>query len=447
MSDSLTILLADDEEIVRLTVGDYLRDSGHEVVEFDNGAAAANAIANRDFDLAILDIRMPDKNGLEVLERAQELRPELPVVLISGHGNMETVIEALRIGAADFLTKPVRLRELDAVQEKVLRLGRLQRQGRILRQTIGHLQGDRQHHLQMIGESQVMEAVRSQIRQAVEARCDTILITGETGTGKEVVAREIHRCAGGSDTPFIAVSCPAVPDELVESELFGHVRGSFTGAVADKAGCFELAHDGTLFLDEVGDLSAAAQAKLLRVLETRAVRRVGGSKEVRVDTRVVAATNAPLDEMISENRFRQDLYYRLALFTIHLPPLRERREDIKPLADHFLQSFATARGVEGEGISADARRQLETYDYPGNARELRNLVERAAMLSGGGLINTDHLRLPQIPTSSPAARKTESERDLIVRTLDECKWNRREVARRLDMPYSTLRYKMKQSGL
>ncbi len=450
MRQSLTILLADDEEIVRSTISDYLNDSGHHVVEVRDGAEAIDAISKLDFDLALVDVQMPIVDGLGVLEHVQHDRPDLPVVLISGHGSMETVIQALRLGAADFLNKPVRLRELDAVQEKVLRLRGLQQQGRILRQTIGRLQGNSQRNLRMIGTSPASELVRSQIAQAVEAGCDTILITGETGTGKEVVARELHNRAGQPDSPFIALSCPAVPDSLVESELFGHVRGSFTGAVTDQAGCFELANHGILFLDEVGDLTAAAQAKLLRVLETRSVRRLGGSKEIQVEVRVVTATNARLEELVEKGEFRKDLYYRLNVFSIHLEPLHRRREDILPIADYFLETFVSRRHLDLEGFTDEARRRLEAYDYPGNVRELRNIIERAAILCRSGRIGSADIRLPEGPTPSNHANQSlagDIERERLVKALDECQWNRRKTAKHLGIPYSTLRYRMKRFGI
>ncbi|MSS70958.1 MAG: sigma-54-dependent Fis family transcriptional regulator [Candidatus Latescibacteria bacterium] len=265
------------------------------------------------------------------------------------------------------------------------------------------------------------------------------------------MAREVHFQAGSDERPFIAVSCPALPESLVESELFGHVKGAFTGAVANRAGCFELADGGTLFLDEIADLSASAQASLLRVLETRAFRRVGGAREVRVDLRVIAATNASLEGLVAAGQFRQDLFYRLNVYAIPLLPLRERREDILPLAGHFLSAYAAPRGVRLDGFSPEAGRLLTSYDFPGNARELRNLVERAAILCRSGQILPEHLNLPKGPGGLPPAPSAQPddhpERAYLLSALEAARWNRRQAAKDLGIPYSTLRYKMQKLGI
>jgi len=377
----------------------------------------------------------------------------MPVVIITGHGTMETVIEALRNGAADFLNKPVKLFELDAVLAKCGYISGLRKEQLHLRETIRGLQvseDQRARNRRFVGVSEATQRIRAQIRQAVEAECDTILITGDTGTGKEVVARELHFQRGNDESPFIAVSCPALPESLIESELFGHVKGAFTGATADKAGCFELADGGTLFLDEIADLSPSAQAKLLRVLETRTLRRIGGAGELEVDVRVVAATNTALEELVEAGKFRADLYYRLNLFTIWLPPLRERPEDIMPLAEHFLAAYKANRVKGASGFSKAVCSLLEQYDYPGNARELRNIVERAAILCGCGEIQPEHLSIPEQPaqqrpgSATAAADDSEDdERARLLAALEDTKWNRRRAAKVLGMPYSTLRYKLK----
>ena len=454
--DGLHILLADDEAIVRETLGDYLHDAGHDVETAENGTVALSRLKETDYDVALLDIRMPGVDGLTLLTSARKLRPDTSVIIITGHGSMEVVIDALRRGAADFLKKPVKLHELDAALTKAARLRALNQDKRRLKATIGGLQtatpGLRLKG-GLIGESAAMRAVREDIEKVVAARCDTVLITGETGSGKEVVAREIHFSAEPDDSPFIPVNCPAIPESLVESELFGHMRGSFTGASADRAGYFELADGGTLFLDEIGDLSAMAQAKLLRSLETRCVRRVGGAKEISVDVRVIAATNAPLEELVEDGRFRADLYYRLNLFGIHVAPLREHRGDVMPLAQAFMDAYAAPRGLVYEGFSDEARGRLEDYDYPGNVRELKNLVERAAILAGGGRIEAEHVVLGRAPARrAPSAPDDDgdapaSERQRITDALEATNWNRREAAKLIGMPYSTLRYKIKRMGI
>ena len=454
MERSLNIILADDEEIVHQTIAGYLTESGHNVNGVYDGNAALKSIEADDYDLALVDIKMPGMEGLSVLAKAQEIRPEMPVVIITGHGSMDVAIQALRLGAADFLTKPIKLLELDAVLEKSARILALRRDSRHLRDTIRSIQASenlRESNRTFVGNSAAARKVREQIQQAVDAGCDTILIMGETGTGKEVVAREIHFQASSDENPFIAVSCPALPDSLVESELFGHAKGAFTGATADRAGHFELADGGTLFLDEVADLSPSAQAKLLRVLETRTLRRVGSSKEINANVRVIAATNAPLEKLVETREFRPDLFYRLNVYSIYLPPLRERREDIVPLAEHFLSIYAASRGLRFDGFCTEARNLLLSYDFPGNARELRNLVERAAILCRSGQILTEHLNLPEFPkvnlSSQPHRLADDEERARILRALEEARWNRRQAAKNLGMPYSTLRYKMQKLGI
>jgi len=448
----LKILLVDDEDIVHQTIAPYLEAAGHFMESVYSGGEALKKIAETDYDLAIMDVRMPGMDGFETLARTHSINPELSVVILTGHGNMDMAIQALRLGAVDFLSKPVKLPELEAVLEKSSKVRELKKIQKRLRQTISEIQNLadlRERGGMMIAESTAMQDIKEQIKQAVEARCDTILIHGDTGSGKEVVAKEIHNMTGPEE-PFIAVSCPAMPETLVESELFGHVKGSFTGANNDKAGCFELAHCGTLFLDEVGDLSESAQAKLLRVLETRAVRRVGGSKEVSVDVRVVAATNRSLEDMVKKNKFREDLYYRLAVFHITVPPLRERPEDVIALAVHFLDNFNKRRGVSSGGFTREARDVLLSYEYPGNARELRNIVERAAILCKEGMVGPEHLHMPKPSVSSEKTVEISSkpmaddEKSIIIEALERTKWNRKEAADFLDMPYSTLRYKIKK---
>ncbi len=456
MEGSLRILLADDEDSVRETISGYLRELGQQVDDVSDGIAALKSMEAVDYDLGLVDVRMPGMDGFTLLKKVQEIRPELSFVIITGHGSMEMAIQALRMGAADFLTKPVKLLELDAVLEKAMRIRELRQDRRHLRETIGGIQASddiRTRNRSLVGSSTKTKKLRAQIRQAVEAKCETILITGETGTGKEVVAREIHFQGSSDDRPFIAVSCPALLDSLVESELFGHVKGSFTGATGDRAGYFELSDEGTLFLDEVADLSSATQAALLRVLETRTLRRVGGAKEISVDIRVIAATNAPLESYVDNGKFRRDLFYRLNVFSIHLSPLKERRDDIMPLAEHFLSIYSATRGLEFDGFSPDTKKMLMEYHFPGNARELRNLVERAAILSRSGQIQAEHFNLPEGSGEAAAAAPSlggdhhEQERSQILNALEAAKWNRRQAAKDLGMPYSTLRYKLQKFGI
>ena len=455
MISPLNILLADDEDIIHETIGGHLTESGHSVNDVFDGLAALKAIKEGEYDLALFDLQMPGMDGLSLLAKVREIRPEMSVAIITGHGNMDVAIQALRLGATDFLTKPVKLLELDAVLVRITQFNLLRQDMNRLRVTIRGIQASEDLRLgnrSFVGTSAATRKVREQIRQAVDAACDTILIIGETGTGKEVVAREIHFLASSHECPFIAVSCPAMPDTLVESELFGHVKGAFTGAMEDRPGCFELADGGTLFLDEVADLSASAQAALLRVLETRTLRRIGSSREITVHIRVIAATNAPLEDLVESREFRSDLFYRLNVFTIYLLPLRHRREDILPLAEHFLSVYASPRGLRSDGFSEEAKAVLLNYDFPGNARELRNIVERAAILCRSGQILPEHLSLPEYFHSQVTSRPAETEDDeqeriRILNALEEARWNRRQAAEILGMPYSTLRYKIQKLGI
>lgn len=454
MTYALHILIVDDEDIVHTTIGDYLRDVGHQVESARDGVKALELLNARDYDLALVDIRMPRMDGIALLGEIQKIRPDLSVILITAHGTMETVIQALRLGAVDFLTKPVKFLELDAVIEKALRVRRLRQGQRHLRETIRGLQASeylRTDNRRLVGMSQALQQIRELITHAVDAAVDTILITGETGTGKEVVARAIHFQAHSDEAPFIAVNCPAIPETLIESELFGHTKGSFTGATTDQAGYFELADGGTLFLDEIGDLSPAAQAKILRVLETRTLRRIGGKKEKQVNVRVIAATNVSLEHHVEAGTFRRDLFYRLNLFPIHVPPLRDRPEDIRPLAEHFLAMYSRKSGRSFEGFAPEAFETLVRYDYPGNARELQNIIERAAIICKEEHIQPEHIIIQSSALTSqpvlPQKSKEDSEREAIVQALEETHWNRRKAAKKLGMPYSTLRFKMTQLNI
>jgi len=455
LKNFLSVFIVDDEPIVRKTIREYLEDLGHKVKEATDGITALQLIEDNNFDLALIDIRMPAMDGFALLKEIRKIDPELSVVMISAYGNMESIIQSLRAGAVDFLTKPIKLMDLDAVLEKSLQIRRLRLEKSHLRETIRGLQISNERSADnriLIGASEATRNVREHIQRVVEANLETILLTGETGTGKEVVAHEIHSLAEKDlSSPFIAVSCPAIPETLVESELFGHVKGAFTGATIDRAGYFEMADQGTLFLDEIADLSAEAQASLLRVLETRSFRRVGGSKEIKVNVRVIAASNIDLEKNVKQGKFRRDLYYRLNIYTIHLLPLRERRDDIIPLAEHIIGNFIKSRKFNIIGLSPQAKQQLLKYEFPGNTRELKNIIERAVVLCKDGLILPDHLNFSIDGIYEPSYNQVhphpDEERDKIVSALEISKWNRRSAANHLGIPYSTLRFKMQKYGI
>lgn len=453
MNNHLDILIVDDEQVVRETLGDYLSDLGHHVAYAADGQTGLEKIRDTEFDVALIDMHMPRINGLALIDSARNFRPDTSYVVITGHADIQTAIDALRRGAADFLVKPIKLEELDAVLTKAVRLRDLRREGQHLRDTIRGIQGAlvQSGEWHFVGKSPAAQKIRQQISEAARAQCKAVLVTGETGTGKEVVARALHLAMFGEEVPFIPVNCPALPRDLVESELFGHVRGAFTGASGDRAGVFELAAGGMLFLDEIGDMAAAAQAALLRVLETRRFRRVGGSKEIEVNLCVIAATNVDLVESLQRGALRRDLYYRLNAYHIHLPPLRERKEDILPLAGHFLAVLGQSRDHSSADFTPDAADWLVRYDYPGNARELKNIIERAwivRMTSGEhGPLDTRHLHLPAMENVPRDESQTDDELTRLRKALEACRWNRRQAARELGMPYSTFRYKIRRYGI
>ena len=452
--NSQQILLVDDDEIIHQTIGDFLSSLGYQVHSEYDSLGALREVETQKYDLALCDIKMPDMDGLQLLEKIHGVNPDFPVILITGHGTMETVVEALRSGAVDFLAKPIKLLELEATLKRCLEMGQLKKETKRLHSAINLIQSPvsfRMGKLEMVGNSLTMQNIREQITQVVESGCDTILITGETGTGKEIVARQIHHKAGADQNPFIAVSCPTITETLFESEMFGHSKGAYTGAVKDTPGYFELADQGTLFLDEIGDLTSSAQAKLLRVLETRSVRRIGSSREINLKIRLVAATNNILEESVSNKRFREDLYYRLNVFNIQLPPLHEHAEDIPLLAEHFLKTHVYSKNGGRKAFSPAALTMLMAYHYPGNVRELRNIVERAAILCRSELIEPEHLILRQTNKGLSEKKVTVSnmdpERFRITKALEETQWNRQKAAKLLEMPYSTLRYKIDKLGI
>ena len=368
MPDPL-ILVVDDEAAQRDILGGLLRKQGYAVREVPSGAAALAVLRAEPVDLILTDVKMPAMSGLELLREARALNPELPVVVLTAYGNVADAVVAMRDGAVDYLTKPV---DIDAVLHrvrKVLEGQQLLAENRALREA---LRG-RYRVEGIVAESWKMQEVLSLVQRVAPSNT-TVLICGESGTGKELIAQAIHYQSPRSGRPLVTVNCAALPDALLESELFGHVKGAFTGAVSDRAGRFEAADGGTIFLDEIGELSPAVQAKLLRVLQEREFERVGTNRTVKVDVRLLTATNQDLERAVREQRFREDLYFRLNVVSIRIPPLRERREDILPLLDHFLRTYAAANDKTIRGVTREARDWVLKYDYPGNIRELENLV-------------------------------------------------------------------------
>lgn len=379
------LLIVEDEEAIRRVLVKILKedDSKYEVEEAVDGLEALDMIKSQDFDLVLCDIKMPKVDGVEVLEKATKIKPDLPVVMISGHGDLETAVETMRKGAFDYISKPPDLNRLLQTVRIALDHNKLASENKTLKKKVSK-------KYEMIGESKAVENIKSMIDKIAptDAR---VLITGDNGTGKELVAHWIHQKSNRSKSPMIEVNCAAIPSELIESELFGHLKGAFTSANKSRAGKFEAANGGTLFLDEVGDMSLSAQAKVLRALQENKVQRVGSDRDIKVDVRVVAATNKDLLEEIKQKRFREDLYHRLAVIMINVPSLNDRADDIPLLVDHFLKTIAKDQGVTPKTISDKALKVLKNYSWTGNIRELRNVVERLVIL-GGQEISADDVK-------------------------------------------------------
>jgi DNA-binding NtrC family response regulator len=407
---SRILVVEDDPEMLAL-VCEHLQAEGYTAVGIGRGTDAIARLRADAFDVVLTDLRMPDLDGMEVLRAAGEVQRDVPVILVTAFGSIETAIQAIRQGAYDYVTKPFALEEISLLIGRALEDRRLREENRRLREEVA----GRYRFENLLGKSPPMQAVFALIRQAAPGEAN-ILITGESGTGKELVAKALHFNSPRVGRPFVPVNCAAVPASLLESELFGHVKGAFTGAIAARRGLFREAVGGTLFLDEIGDLAPELQAKLLRVIEDRAVRPVGSDEAVAMDLRVIAATNKDLATRIQDGLFREDLYYRLAVIPIHLPPLRERREDIPLLAEHFLRRAVAASGKEIRGFTPEAMASLLRHPWPGNVRELENVVERAVTLTAGDQVSPEALLLETSPAPAPAALLAQAARRP---TLDE----------------------------
>jgi len=466
------ILIVDDEKLIRMTLRSRLEKEGYEVEEADTGGAALSLLREEEPDLLLLDYRLPDMDGLEVLRQARQLRPDLPVLLMTAYASVESAVEAMKLGAYDYLDKPVRTEELMATIAKALETTRLRREIRQHRSEQQRLYGIGN----IVGRSKPIEAVLQLVRKVADSAATTILIQGESGTGKDLVAKAIHYSSSRADKPFMNITCSALPDTLLESELFGHERGAFTDAKQQKKGLLELADGGTVFLDEIGDMGLGLQAKLLRFLEEKTFKRVGGVRDIQVDVRIIAATNRDLDRAVRDGTFREDLYYRLKVIPIVLPPLRERREDIPVLVYHFLEQFNREFKKNTRRVTEEAMACLVRYDWPGNVRELRNVIERVMILE-----NREELDVTDLPEEivqdwgvragrgqneeggSPAAAPLRGvpglelppggvslravERDLVRLALERTQGNQSRAARLLGISRDALRYKMKKFGL
>ncbi|HTP49920.1 MAG TPA: sigma-54 dependent transcriptional regulator [Anaeromyxobacteraceae bacterium] len=459
MTSPARILVVDDEKLIRWSVGERLQRGGYEVISAESGEEALELLGAQAPDLMLLDVRLPGIDGIATLQRALGLLPELAVLMMSAHSTVDIAVEAMKHGAIDFLVKPFPFQALDAAVERALGTARTRRQIEALTQ---ERRGGTEALAAIVGNSAAMEQVRTMAVRLAGSDATTVLIEGESGSGKEVVARAVHFGGARADRPFLQVNCAALPEHLLESELFGHERGSFTDAHAQKRGLFESAEGGTVMLDEIGDLHPGGQAKLLRLLENKTFRRVGGVTELRADVRVLAATNVNLEERVSEGRFRSDLFFRLNVVRIRVPPLREHAEDIPLLAAHFIARFNQEMKRQVRGVSGVALEALQAYHWPGNVRELRNVIERAFILHASAEeLRPEHLP-PELRGVAPASRRAEKapsavpadglvledvERKLIREAMERANGNQSQAARLLGISRDTLRYRLKKHGM
>ena len=429
-----SILLADDEEKILKTLGRALRDEGHDVVTTPNALGAQRLLAERSFDLLVIDFLMPDRTGLEVIRELANTTPESErpaIVMMTAHGTVDSAVEAMKLGARDYLQKPF---DVDELLVTVRRLLEEQRTRTGLRYLLSERDAEFNNY-GLVGRSRAVLDVIKRAELVAESR-STVLVTGETGTGKELVARAIHARSAQRDMPLIKVNCAAIPETLLESELFGHVRGAFTGATFTKKGRFALADGGTIFLDEIGTISLAVQAKLLRVLQDREFDPLGSERTHKVDVRVIAATNRDLRQMVAQGKFQEDLYYRLNVIPIAIPPLRERPEDIPMLVEHFLRRFARDSGKRIDAVDPAVQSELERYEWPGNVRELENTIERAVVLATGPRLTRDTLWLlgatstpsPALPSLRLHANLEWAEKETIRRALDQANGVKKDAA-------------------
>jgi len=446
------ILVVDDEASIVQSLSGVLEDEGYQVLSAGSGEDALKEIRKEPPDLVLLDIWLPGMDGLTVLERLKRTSPGIPVIIISGHGNIETAVKATRMGACDFVEKPLSIERILVSVQNALQISRLEAENRLWRQKA-------EKRYDITGESPAIKALRDQIARAAPSNA-TVLVTGENGTGKELVARSIHRLSGRRDQPLVEVNCAAIPEELIESELFGHEKGAFTGAQERRRGKFDLADGGTLFLDEIGDMSLKTQAKILRIIQEQAFERVGGTRTIRVDVRIVAATNKDLQQEIVAGRFRQDLYFRLNVIPIHVAPLRERVEDIPLLVEDFLAELAQESALGRKRIAPAVYGYLQRHPWPGNVRELKNFVERLVIMTPGPEIEVKDLpadfldQLEERPRSGDLYRfetfkeaRSFFEREFLFRKLRENGWNVSLTASKIGLERTYLHRKMKALGI
>ncbi|GAB6066067.1 sigma-54 dependent transcriptional regulator [Aquifex pyrophilus] len=438
----MRVLVVEDDVAFGKLLEEFLSLRGHEVHLAKSGSEAFKKLEEHRYEVILLDLLLPDINGMEILKKVKKDNQFTEVIVITGHGTIRTAVEAMKLGALDFLTKPCSLEEIDINLKRAFETVSIKKENKLLKRE----KYVREKYEEYVFESPAMKEVLRKAERISCADCP-VLITGETGTGKEVIARYIHKLSDRSSKPMVAVNVASIPENLVEAELFGYERGAFTGATTGKEGFFELANGGTIFLDEIGELNHSVQAKLLRVLENGSFYRLGGRKEMKTDARVIAATNRDLKKLVEEGRFREDLYYRLNVVEIHIPPLRERKEDIIPLAKHFLRKFSSKYGKRLSELSREAEEVLLSYHWPGNVRELRNIIERVVLFSDEEKEVVEKEELSCLTYNSNLKPIELIEREQILKTLREVNNNKKKAAEILGIPLRTFYRKLKKYGI
>lgn len=450
MSTRGTILVCDDEELIRWSLNEHLTAQGFNVIEAVDGVDCLEKLAAHAPDLLLTDLKMPRMEGIEVLQRLRSEGRDLPVVVLTAHGAVDSAVQATKLGAQAYLSKPFDLREVTLAVEKALEQHRLEHEVRYLR-------ASRAGYGRIIGQAPSMQRLFHTLRRLEKVQAPTVLVVGESGVGKDIIAHAIHEAGPRKDGPMMEVDCASLPEQLIESELFGHEKGAFTDARQTKRGLFEVARGGSIFLDEIGEMTPATQAKLLRALENRSFRRVGGTMSMGMDASIIAATNRDLAEGVKAGNFREDLYFRLNVVRVEVPPLRERREDLPLLVDHFIDRFNRDFHKEIQGISEQALASMQAYNWPGNVRELRNIIERMLILETDDIIQQEHLP-PAIRYGRPSAevafvlpedgvKLEELERSLIEQAMERTEGNQSAAARLLGITRYALRYRMEKHGL
>ncbi len=445
------ILIADDEKNLRWVLAKNLREEGFSTIEAGDGEEAFNSFVDKEPDMVILDYRMPKLDGMEVLRRISKINEKIPTIMITAHGNTEAAVEAMKLGAVDYLAKPFDIEELKLKINKALKIDKMKKEIEFLKS-----ETTQPFDKRIVGGSRAMHEVFDMIEKVAGTQA-TVLITGESGTGKELIASAIHQKSPRRDQPYVTVNCGAIPENLLESELFGYEKGAFTGAAGRKPGRFDRANGGTLFLDEVGELSLALQVKLLRVLQEKEFERVGGTEVIKSDVRIIAATNRDLDKMAEDGKFREDLLYRLKVIPIHIPALRERKEDVIQLIEFFIQKYAGMLNKGTVKMDQEVMDILKNYDYPGNVRELENIIERMVILSADGSTRIDSLPKEVLKGAYSTKRDVfklpeeginleEVEKSLVRQALEAANWNQTHAAKLLNLPRHALIYRMEKFG-